>query len=181
MTVISYFSILRAIKLFKTGMTFFCCFMLSFQQVSPVTGCCGNFSYSHFVSSSMCATKVFPTVHFYWIKIIYIYKRAVYTQLRWYMYVYLFCIWSLTFSLFSFDSSSLHTYHLMDSICFQNSASKILRIAWMEPWTNSEHHEISQMVSWLQCDHYCCSTHSACHGAIQTVHAKVTCSFMGCI
>ena len=76
------------------------------------------------------------------------------------MSVYLFCISCLTFSF------SLHLIHLLYFLssgfkCFQS-----LCIAWMEPWTGTDHLKIfatflSQKICWLWREHCCCSTHSA--------------------
>ena len=95
--MIFYLSILRIIiplpfsisKFLKTDMTFFCCFVLSFQYISKL---CHWPLWKHFsqvisfTPSSACYYKllhtIFTTVHLHWIKNISISKCAVYTPSR---------------------------------------------------------------------------------------------------
>ena len=49
----------------------------------------------------------------------------------------------------------LYTFHLLAL-----RSSKNLRIAWMEPWTDTLHREILT-IFYSQKDHCCCSTHTA--------------------
>ena len=102
MAVISYFSILRVIKLFKADMRFFCCFIISVQYISKL---CHWLFWRFFMQLLHLICRVpynlfyiiFMAVYLQWMKNISTSKWVVYTPFRQLKHVDLFCIWCLTF------------------------------------------------------------------------------------
>ena len=140
MSVIPYLSILMVTIFLKTRFyaTSYSLFNIS---GSSVIGCCGNISYKRFTSSSLCSTN-FSTQSLPRTSSMdqeHLHKRTwcVHTS-KLYMCIYLFCMWCIAFSL------SLYLIHFVTKLlnqlasrCFWN-----LRIAKMEPWTNTGHRDI---------------------------------------
>ena len=139
-SVIPYLSILMVTIFLKTRFyaTSYSLFNIS---GSSIIGYCGNISYKRFTSSSLCSTN-FSTQSLPRTSSMYqehLHKRTwcVHTS-KLYMCVYLFCMWCITFSL------SLYLIHFVTKLlnqlasrCFWN-----LRLAKMEPWTNTGHRDI---------------------------------------
>ena len=122
-------------------MTFFCCFIFSFQDTSKL--CCwllwkfctfeilpAHFEILKFfwLFWKFCGNFAIQTfLHFHWIKNFSISKRPVYTPSRWYMWVNLFCIWCLNFSFF------VHLSHLILIKCSQ-TGFKMLSNSVLHKW-----------------------------------------------
>ena len=97
MTVISYISILRVIKFFKTDMTFFGCFVLSLHYIGKLyywllRNSCVQLVHLIFSVLYKRLYAVFTKVNFQQIKNISISKYVVYTPSRQYLCTYLFCV-----------------------------------------------------------------------------------------
>ena len=128
---------------------------------------------------------VFTTVHFQWIRNIPICKCDVYTPSRYVFLSFLYMVFYFYFPS-SFDFSILYTAHQLAFSCFQS-----LCIAKMEPWTDADHYEsstifLSQMTSEFDANIVTAvlkvlATCQRCVKTIQTVYAKVICSFIDCI
>ena len=94
MTVISYLSVLRLIKLFKKVMKLFCSFKVSFLHISQLCHsllwkCRIQRLYLIFNVLYKLSYTVFTMVYFQWIKNISICKKSMYTKSMRYKCLYL--------------------------------------------------------------------------------------------
>ena len=118
-----YRLVTRISKLFKRVKKSFWCFVLSFQYVSKLCHWLlqkrfKQLFYLIFTVAYKLLQTTFTKVHLHWINNISTPKCAVYTPSRWYMWVDLFCICYLTFSL------SLHFIHVLSIVLIYWMLSK---------------------------------------------------------